>query len=312
MRCYLYTLALWGFAACSSKQTQQNKTFDELLSRADELRRAGSTDTDAYQRLVFDLETLGSQNPEFCADAQQKEKATATLAQYPALACGLRVSEPNEKFYAATGFASPLRLVAECPAVAPFRFDADSQAMALSGEGMRFVNGYLNAELRITSASQDASRNTLLFNARYYAQDFLDHLAALCRIDPTPGIKLSPQAYRIQANPISDGGVTTTMRSAAFGSEEPLAKLRFRKGSMQLSSETRKALKNLKGVQKSLRITGYADDAKPKAAERLANLRARAVASYLEEYAGIDKVKLHWQAQAYKEQGIGVVIEELD
>lgn len=311
-RRFLCTTAVLCLFACSSKQTQQSKTFDELLNRAEELRRTGATDEQAYQRLVFELETLGSQNAGFCADGPTKEKATAVLAQYPTLACELRVSEPSEKFYVATGFASPLRIVAECPAVAPFKFDVDSQTMKLSGEGMRFVNGYLNAQLRISSASSDATRNTLLFSARYYAQDFIDRLAALCRIDSPPEIKLSPQAYQIQANPLSDDQLSLTARDAGQ-SKTPgatLAKLRFRKGSMQLSRETQRALNSLKGTKKSLRITGYTDS--KKSGERLANLRARAVASYLEEYADINKVELRWQAQAHVEKGIGVIIEEID
>lgn len=85
-------------------------------------------------------------------------------------------------------------------------------------------------------------------------------------------------------------------------------RLAFGRGSMRLTSQTRNALRGLRGAKGVLRITGYGDAARPD--EKLANLRARAVASYLEEYSGIYRIEILWQAEASAEPGIGATIEE--
>jgi hypothetical protein len=90
--------------------------------------------------------------------------------------------------------------------------------------------------------------------------------------------------------------------------ELPELRLGFRRGSMRLTAETRKLLQALRGKSGPLRITGYGDAGKPN--EKLANLRARAVASYIEEYYNISRVKIIWQADAYPERGIGVTITQ--
>ncbi|GAB4430388.1 MAG: hypothetical protein OHK0011_13020 [Turneriella sp.] len=111
---------------------------------------------------------------------------------------------------------------------------------------------------------------------------------------------------RIEIPPASE-------RSAVTGAAEPSAlkpvlRLVFRRGSMRLTEETRRALRALRGSGKLLRITGYGDAGYPN--EKLANLRARAVASYLEEYSGIHRVEIVWRAEAYAEEGIGATITE--
>jgi outer membrane protein OmpA-like peptidoglycan-associated protein len=92
------------------------------------------------------------------------------------------------------------------------------------------------------------------------------------------------------------------------GEELPQFRLGFRPGSMRLTAETRKTLRTLRGSKNLLRITGYGDAERPN--EKLANLRARAVASYLEEYSGIHRVEIVWRAEAYAEAGIGATITE--
>lgn len=88
----------------------------------------------------------------------------------------------------------------------------------------------------------------------------------------------------------------------------PILRLGFRRGSMRLSKKTSRALRELHAPKSGLRITGYGDTNRPD--EKLANLRARAVASFLEEYAGIREVEILWQAEAFAEPGIGATVEE--
>ncbi len=203
-RARVLPLSLLLLLACSSAaRRDEAQDFDQLLSRAEELRQAGNTESAAYERLLFGLETLRTRDTSLCSDSAQREKAAATLAQYPALQCEVRITEPREKLFTATGFASPLRLVAECPANAPFAFEADSKTLALSGDAMRFTKGYLNARIRISSASPDAAKNVIQLTARYYAQTFIERLAESCSLRAAPGISVFPAEYRIQAAPVA-------------------------------------------------------------------------------------------------------------
>lgn len=203
LRARVLSISLISLLACSSATRREDaSSLEALLSRAEELRQAGNTDSAAYERLLFDLETLRTRDTTLCQDAGQREKAAATLAQYPALQCEVRITEPREKFFTATGFASPLRLVAECPANAPFTFEADSKTLALSGDAMRFTKGYLNARIRVSSASPDAAKNAIQLTARYYAQTFAERLAETCALRATQGISVFPAEYRIQAAPV--------------------------------------------------------------------------------------------------------------
>ena len=203
-RARVLTLSLLLLLACSSAaRRDEAQDFDQLLSRAEELRQAGNTESAAYERLLFGLEALQTRDTSLCSDSTQREKAAATLAQYPALQCEVRITEPGEKLFTATGFASPLRLVAECPANAPFAFEADSKTLALSGDAMRFTKGYLNARIRISSASPDAAQNVIQLTARYYAQTFIERLAESCSLRAAPGIRVFPAEYRLQAAPVA-------------------------------------------------------------------------------------------------------------
>jgi hypothetical protein len=196
----------FGFITClacsSAKSRDEALSLESLLSRAEELRQAGNTDTAAYERLLFDLETLRTRDTALCQESAQREKAAAALANYPALQCEVRITEPREKLFTATGFASPLRIIAECPANAPFAFEADSKTLSLSGDGMRFSNGYLNARLRVASASSDADKNVIQLSAHYYAQPLIERLGEACALKTGSGITLVPAEYRIHAAPI--------------------------------------------------------------------------------------------------------------
>lgn len=112
---------------------------------------------------------------------------------------------------------------------------------------------------------------------------------------------------RIEISPATDrSGNATVARPLE---QQPSFRLAFKRGSMRLTDQTRKTLRSLRGSKNLLRITGYGDAARPN--EKLANLRARAVASYLEEYSGINRVEISWQAEAYDEAGIGATITEV-
>ena len=111
---------------------------------------------------------------------------------------------------------------------------------------------------------------------------------------------------RIEISPITDR--TATANQIDDGAARVVARLVFRRGSMQLTAETRKILKNLRPTESALLIEGYSDEARPN--ERLANLRARAVASFLEEHHDTRKLEIRWHATAFREAGVGVTIKE--
>lgn len=111
---------------------------------------------------------------------------------------------------------------------------------------------------------------------------------------------------RIEISPAADPSGNTTV--ARPPEQRGSLRLAFRRGSMRLTEQTRRALRALRGSKNLLKITGYGDAARPN--EKLANLRARAVASYLEEYSGIRRVEISWEAEACHEAGIGATITE--
>lgn len=90
-----------------------------------------------------------------------------------------------------------------------------------------------------------------------------------------------------------------------------IARLGFKKNSMRLTGETRRQLKALAQKKNSaLRVTGFADDDSGRG-ERLANLRARAIASYLEEYAGITNIEIRWLKTTHPDfPQTGAIVEE--
>lgn len=97
----------------------------------------------------------------------------------------------------------------------------------------------------------------------------------------------------------------------AVNAQRVIARLTFPKNSMRLSAETRRQLKALAPKKNTaLRVTGFADDDSGRR-ERLANLRARAIASYLEEYAGITKIEIRWLKTTHPDfPQTGATVEE--
>lgn len=199
----LFISLLTVFACKSPTRREEASGLQSLLLRAEEMRRSGSTDAAAYERLVLDLENLRSRDTGLCAETAARERAAAELAEYKTLQCEVRITEPRENLYPVTGFASPLRLVAECPAQAPFAFEADSRTMALNGESMRFAGGYLDARIRVDSANADPTKNVVQLTAHYYARDFAARLAETCSLAAPAGITVLPAQYRIQTSPVA-------------------------------------------------------------------------------------------------------------
>lgn len=94
--------------------------------------------------------------------------------------------------------------------------------------------------------------------------------------------------------------------------ENIIFKVTFRKGSMQISGEMRRELKSLTvGSGRPLRLSGFGDSPPHRGGKRLANLRARAVASYLKEATGI-KAKIQWTGRAYDDAETGVIVEVME
>jgi outer membrane protein OmpA-like peptidoglycan-associated protein len=89
-------------------------------------------------------------------------------------------------------------------------------------------------------------------------------------------------------------------------------KISFKPGSIQLSKPIRKQLiaLGLKPGQK-IRITGFGES-KGKKAARLANLRARVVASFLNEAVGEISTSLQWSAKPLSAYPEGAVIETVN
>jgi len=93
--------------------------------------------------------------------------------------------------------------------------------------------------------------------------------------------------------------------------EKVVASIQFAKGSIRLTEAAQNKLRELKlKPGQKLRISGFGDSAR-KTAGKIANLRARVVASFLDEAVGGDglAVKLQWRAAPHESfaQAGGVV-----
>lgn len=217
----LLTIALLCIA-CGSAQTKPATQLGDILQRAETLRQNGNTDPLAYEALSTDLVSLANTKPDYCNEADTRQAVQRFLENYSALRCELRITEPNEKLITASGFATPVKLTAECPASAPFAFEADSRDIALSGEGLKFRNGSMSALIRVNSATAEAKRNHITFSARYYAHNILGALAAACGQKAEYTIALTPAEYQIRATPVvaedSYGEHRHNFRKAEFAS----------------------------------------------------------------------------------------------
>lgn len=319
---YLLMLSLF-LVACSSTQPKKEVTYTltELLERADNLRRVGSTDEAAYKALSADFMVLSQTDKNYCSKSEAQHEAKTFIDKFTPLHCEAQVIEPAEKLFVKKGFVSPIEIHTACPATSPFTLEADSAAMAISGAGMNFKDGKMDARLRIESAQLDKEKNVISFGAHYFAEPLLKKLEADCEQKGNYAIEFLPMKYLVQATPEdTEDAIALQTQDRAVDSAAGIegdalqAKLllRFHKGSMRLSKDTRTALDAFKERKEvSLRITGYGDK-RVKNAEKLANLRARATASYLEEYTDINIVEVKWSKMPNKDfPHAGVIIEEV-
>lgn len=120
---------------------------------------------------------------------------------------------------------------------------------------------------------------------------------------------------RIEAKSIEVNGqpaVTRHDQQQNFELDEAktLLMVTFRRGSIRLSKDTEKQLLALgiTGGQK-LRVFGFGDP-NHKDAARIANLRARVIASYLREKTGNQTIQIKWTEKPHaRHPGIGAILE---
>ncbi len=126
-------------------------------------------------------------------------------------------------------------------------------------------------------------------------------------------VVISPR--RIEAKSVDVSGRTVVSRrektpAAETDDSKALLMMAFRRGSIRLSDGTQKQLLAL-GIKpgQRLRVFGYGDP-NHKDAERIANLRARVVASYLQEKIGRLAVEINWSEKPHRNHaGIGAILE---
>jgi len=120
---------------------------------------------------------------------------------------------------------------------------------------------------------------------------------------------------RIEAKSVDVSGRSVVARSeksptAATDDNKTLLMMAFRRGSIRLSEGTQKQLLAL-GIRpgQHLRVFGYGDPNHADA-ERIANLRARVVASFLQEKVGRLAVEINWSEKPHRNHaGIGAILE---
>lgn len=225
-------------ACASGPEKGPTPGFADLIANAAELREKGSTDKAQYQALVNDLARVKKENPQYKNDGGNAKLAAEFLAKFPSVSCELSISEPEEKYFTVTGFASPLVLTTVCPVNAPFIFEADSPDIALAPEGFTYANGKMTAKIRVNSATTDHKKNKLRFSARYYAADFLAGLRADFDSVETSIIAVNPVEYTIASSPLASpdsyDAVRRKFRKAEFTSGAAVGEF----GSEVAASET--------------------------------------------------------------------------
>lgn len=110
---------------------------------------------------------------------------------------------------------------------------------------------------------------------------------------------IAPRRIEAETVPLASRAVQSEGHAVSINPQLVIAKIEFKKNSIRLLPEMRKQLLQLglKPGQK-LRITGFAGAGTAKGnAVKLANLRARVVASYLAEQVGELKVELQWNGK---------------
>ncbi|HRP68697.1 MAG TPA: OmpA family protein [Turneriella sp.] len=320
---YIFVLAF--LVACST--TPENETpvrFDEIITQATQLSEKGSVDEAKYARLVEALERIRRTAPQYKEDASSMLLAANFMKLFPSVTCELTLTEPNEPLYIDEGFTTPLKVRATCPVKAPFAFEADSQYVELKGENFAYDDGKLTAELRVTSVNALREKNKLRFAAHYYASPLLKLLREDFNSVDSSIIAINPVEYTIAQTPSNkentvnvasrgvdknDIGVNPTQQA------QVQLKVIFMKGSIQLSREARQKIADmrLKPGQK-IRVTGFADaeSKSKKDKERIANLRARVVASFLNEAVGITDAAIEWKTASENDLASTALIEGVE
>lgn len=125
--------------------------------------------------------------------------------------------------------------------------------------------------------------------------------AAICaeEVLSSQPVVIAPKRIESETVPLATRAVESEGHAVSINAQLVLAKIQFKKGSIRLQPAMRKQLHELglKAGQK-LRITGFADAGASKGnAVKLANLRARVVASYLAEQVGELQVELQWNGR---------------
>ncbi len=203
MRLTVLLLLTTLIACASGPEKGPTPVFADLIANATELREKGNTEKAQYQNLVDALARIKKENPQYKSDGGNTKLAADFMTKFPAVSCELTVTEPDEKYFTVTGFASPLVLTATCPVAAPFTFEADSPDIALAPEGFVYAAGKMTAKIRVNSATTERKRNKLRFSARYYAADFLAGLRADFDSVETSIIALNPVEYTIASTPLA-------------------------------------------------------------------------------------------------------------
>jgi outer membrane protein OmpA-like peptidoglycan-associated protein len=112
-------------------------------------------------------------------------------------------------------------------------------------------------------------------------------------------VVIAPKRIESETVPLASRAVESEGHAVSINAQLVIAKIQFKKGSIRLLPAMRKQLNQLglKTGQK-LRITGFADAGAGKGnAVKLANLRARVIASYLAEQVGDLNVELQWNGR---------------
>lgn len=112
-------------------------------------------------------------------------------------------------------------------------------------------------------------------------------------------VVIAPKRIESETVPLATRAVESEGHAVSINAQLVIAKIHFKKGSIRLLPAMRKQLRELglKAGQK-LRITGFADAGASKGnAVKLANLRARVIASYLAEQVGELQVELQWNGR---------------
>jgi hypothetical protein len=222
MRFPVFILFSTLIACASGTQKGPTPVFADVIARATNLLEKGSTDKIQYQNVTTDLSRISKETPEYKTEGANAKLAADFMAKFPAVSCELAVTEPDEKLFTATGFASPLVLTTACPVAAPFTFEADSPDIALAAEGFVYAAGKMTAKIRVNSATTESKKNRLRFSAHYYAADFLSGLRGDFDSVETSIIAVNPVEYTIARTPAAAADsydvVRRSFRKAEFTS----------------------------------------------------------------------------------------------